>query len=125
MKLQKGKNYWAKKIAKEDNSEVGAGVVVRPLWREEVMRAQPKKAAPRSPRLTAKREEEMAQLVNDIAENMNLRRWKRADLIECIRWQQSLLCAEASSKSDLRMKVLEAISSDLFLAGDRSNCKGP
>lgn len=123
MKLPKGKHYWARKIAKEDHSEVGAGGVVRPLWREDVLRLKAKKLTPRPPKLTAKRAEEMEQLVNDIAENMNLRRWKRADLIECITWQQSLLCAEAISKSDLRMRVMDAIASDLVLAGDGSNCQ--
>ena len=64
--------------------------------------------------MTAKREDEMEQLVNDLAENMNLRRWKRADLIECINWQQWLLCDAANDKANLRMKMLEVITSDML-----------
>lgn len=60
------------------------------------------------------RAEEMAQLVNDLAENMNLRRWKRADLIECIKWQQGLLCAAANAKASLRMRMMEVITSDMI-----------
>jgi len=64
--------------------------------------------------MTAKREDEMAQLVNDLAENMNLRRWRRADLIECINWQQWLLCDAANDKARLRMKMMEVITSDML-----------
>lgn len=74
--------------------------------------------------MTAKREDEMAQLVNDLAENMNLRRWKRADLIECINWQQWLLCDAANDKADLRMKMLEVITSDM-LPNDRTERQPP
>ena len=61
--------------------------------------------------MTAKR---MEQLVNDLAENMNLRRWKRADLIDCINWQQWLLCDAANDKASLRMKMLEVLTSDML-----------
>lgn len=71
--------------------------------------------------MTAKREDEMAQLVNDLAENMNLRRWKRADLIECINWQQWLLCDAANDKASLRMKMLEVITSDMLPNPKRSD----
>ena len=68
--------------------------------------------------MTAKREGEMEKLVNDLAENMNLRRWKRADLIECINWQQWQLCNAANDKASLRMKMLEVITSDMLPNGE-------
>lgn len=44
--------------------------------------------------MTAKRQSEMEQLVNDIAENMNMKRWKRQDLIDCINWRGDLSIVE-------------------------------
>jgi len=64
--------------------------------------------------MTAAREEEMEQLVNDLAENMNLRRWKRADLIQCVMWQQWLLCDAARDRADLRMKMLQVLTDDML-----------
>ena len=63
--------------------------------------------------MTAKREAEMEQLVNDLAENMNLRRWKRADLIECINWQQWFLCDIVRAGSDFRLELFKVITDDL------------
>ena len=79
-----------------------------------------------APGCSAAREEEMLQLVNDLAENMNLRRWKRADLIECINWHGLLLSEAAQSKANLRMNMLKVITDDM-LPNDKvsSGAKNP
>jgi len=64
--------------------------------------------------ITAAREAEMEQLVNDLAENMNLRRWKRADLLACIAWQQWLMCDAATDRAALRMKMLKVLTDDML-----------
>jgi len=60
--------------------------------------------------MTAAREEEMGQLVNDLAEKTNLRHWKRADFIECIKWQQRLLFDANCAHNHTYFKILDALT---------------
>jgi hypothetical protein len=64
-------------------------------------------------KITAQREADYEQLVNDLAEDMPMCRWTRDDLIGCIGWQQDALCAAALSKATLRLEILQVITGDL------------
>lgn len=51
------------------------------------------------PRFTKKRQAQLDQLINDLAEDMNLKRWKQKDFIDCINYQQDALCTQANNFS--------------------------
>lgn len=64
--------------------------------------------------MTKIRQAELDQLVNDLAENMNLRRWKRSDLIDCINRQQAQICEHALRRGNLRLEIFAALQNDKF-----------
>lgn len=59
-------------------------------------------------------DEEMEQLINDIAENMNRKTWTKSKLLQCINWQQDQLCKEAQKRSELVLNMLKVITSDIL-----------
>lgn len=65
------------------------------------------------PRFHKKRVTELEQLVNNIAEDENLRNWRRSDLIDCIVWQQELAVDERNRRGLLHLKIMDVLTADL------------
>jgi hypothetical protein len=55
----------------------------------------------------------MEQPCNDLAEGMNLSRWRRKDLLECIKWLGDELDMANRRRAALRSRVLEAAVMDV------------
>jgi len=58
-----------------------------------------------------KREAELQQLINDIAEDCNLDHWKPQDFIDCIIYQQDLLAQFFTDYNIQRAAALTALTS--------------
>lgn len=59
---------------------------------------------------TKKEQERFAQLTNDIAEDMNMRSWKRQDLIDCINFLQDQNCKDRNEFMAFRSNILLALA---------------
>lgn len=61
-----------------------------------------------------RREAQFQQLINDIAEDENMKRWSRQDLIDCINYQQDQITQMCSQTSLTRVraiaKMVEAVT---------------
>lgn len=59
---------------------------------------------------TAARERELDQLINDLAEDMPLKRWTRGDLLECVDYQQDTLCRLACESAKARSDAIALLA---------------
>lgn len=57
-------------------------------------------------RFSKTRQEQLDQLINDIAEDMNMRRWKRRDFIDCINYLADELYIQRQNWNAHKSKML-------------------